>query len=94
MKLLFDHNLSPNLVNYWADLYPNSNHLYLMQLDQESDYTVWEIAKIQGYAMITKQIIQEKLESLTPEELNQVYELIQNLSSAERPVKEPSLMSK
>jgi hypothetical protein len=31
--------------------------------------------------MITKQIIQEQLESLTPEELNQVYKLIQNLSS-------------
>lgn len=44
--------------------------------------------------MITKQIIQEHLESLTPEELNQVYELIQNLSSAEKQVKKPSLMSK
>jgi hypothetical protein len=44
--------------------------------------------------MITKQIIQEHLECLTPEELNQVYELIQSLSSAEKPVKKPSLMSK
>ncbi|MGK7942688.1 MAG: DUF5615 family PIN-like protein, partial [Crocosphaera sp.] len=33
MKLLFDHNLSPSLVNRLADLYPNSNHLYLMGLD-------------------------------------------------------------
>jgi hypothetical protein len=44
--------------------------------------------------MVTKQIIQEQLESLTPEELNQVYELVQKLSSAEKPVKKPSLMSK
>ncbi|MEA5577607.1 hypothetical protein [Anabaena sp. UHCC 0451] len=44
--------------------------------------------------MITKQIIQEQLESLTAEELNQVYELIQNLSSAEKLVKKPSIMSK
>jgi predicted nuclease of predicted toxin-antitoxin system len=53
MKLLFDHNLSPNLVNSLADIYPNSNHLYLMQLDQESDYTVWEIAKNQDYIIVT-----------------------------------------
>lgn len=54
MKLLFDHKLSPNLVNSLADIYPNSNHLYLMQLDQESDYTVWEIAKNQDYIIVTK----------------------------------------
>ena len=44
--------------------------------------------------MVTKQIIQKKLEDLTQEELNQVYELIEQLSSAEKPVKKPSLMSK
>ena len=54
MKLLFDHNLSPSLVNSLAVIYPNSNHLYLMQLDQESDYTVWEIAKNQDYIIVTK----------------------------------------
>lgn len=44
--------------------------------------------------MVTKQIIQEKLESLNQEELNQVYGLIEQLSSAENPVKKPSIMSK
>ncbi|MDB9537995.1 hypothetical protein PN451_19520 [Dolichospermum planctonicum CS-1226] len=44
--------------------------------------------------MVTKQIIQEKLEGLTQEELNQVYGLIEQLSSAEKPVKKPSIMSK
>jgi hypothetical protein len=34
--------------------------------------------------MVTKQIIQEKLENLTQEELNQVYGLIEQLSSAEK----------
>ncbi len=43
--------------------------------------------------MVTKQIIQEKLEGLTQEELNQVYGLIEQLSSPEKPVKKPSLMS-
>lgn len=44
--------------------------------------------------MVTKQIIQEKLEGLTQEELNQVYGLIEQLSNAEKPVKKPSIMSK
>jgi predicted nuclease of predicted toxin-antitoxin system len=54
MKLLFDHNLSPRLVSLLADLYPNSNHLYLIGLDQESDHVVWEIAKTQDYIIVTK----------------------------------------
>ena len=37
MKLLFDHNLSPKLVIRLNDLYSNSNHLYLMNLDKEPD---------------------------------------------------------
>jgi hypothetical protein len=43
--------------------------------------------------MITKQIIQEKLDNLTEEQLNQVYGIIEQLSSSEKPVKKPSLMS-
>ena len=54
MKLLFDHNLSPRLVSLLVDIYPDSNHLYLLVLDQESDYYVWEIAKIQDYIIVTK----------------------------------------
>jgi hypothetical protein len=44
--------------------------------------------------MVTKQIIQEKLENLTQEELNQVYGLIEQLGSPEKPQKKPSIMSK
>lgn len=43
--------------------------------------------------MVTKQNIQEKLENLTQEELNQVYGLIEQLGSAEKPHKKPSIMS-
>jgi hypothetical protein len=43
--------------------------------------------------MVTKQIIQEKLDNLTEEQLNQVYEIIEQLSSSEQPMKKPSLMS-
>jgi predicted nuclease of predicted toxin-antitoxin system len=54
MKLLFDHNLSPRLVNLFEDLYPNSNHLYLMGLEQKSDHLVWKIAKADSYTLVTK----------------------------------------
>ena len=43
--------------------------------------------------MVTKQIIQETLENLTEEQLNEVYGMIEQLSSSEKPVKKPSLMS-
>jgi predicted nuclease of predicted toxin-antitoxin system len=54
MKLLFAHNLSPSLVNRFANLYPNSHHLYLMGLAQENDHVIWEIAKQQDYVIVTK----------------------------------------
>ncbi len=37
MKLLFDHNLSPRLVARLADVYRNSNHVYLLELDTADD---------------------------------------------------------
>ena len=43
--------------------------------------------------MITKQIIQEKLDNLTQEQLNQVYGMIEQLDSSEQSLKKPSLMS-
>lgn len=36
MKLLFDHNLSPRLVNRLADLFPDSAHESMQGLDQAS----------------------------------------------------------
>jgi predicted nuclease of predicted toxin-antitoxin system len=54
MKLLFDHNLSPKLVIRLNDLYSNSNHLYLMNLDKEPDYIIWGIAKTENYTIVTK----------------------------------------
>ena len=54
MKLLFDHNLSPRLVNPLSDLYPDSSHVYLVGLDRFSDQEVWEYARREGYMIVTK----------------------------------------
>jgi predicted nuclease of predicted toxin-antitoxin system len=54
VKLLFDHNLSPRLIKLLADLYPDSEHVYLLGLDQSKDEDVWEYAKRGGFIMVTK----------------------------------------
>ncbi len=54
MKLLFDHNLSPRLVNRLTNLYPHSNHLFNLQLDAVEDSIVWEYARQNEFVIVTK----------------------------------------
>jgi predicted nuclease of predicted toxin-antitoxin system len=54
VKLLFDHNLSPRLVNRLADLHPHSSHALALGLDQAPDLAVWEKARQDGYTIVTK----------------------------------------
>ena len=42
MKLLFDQNLSPKLVNRLSDLFPGSNHVQSAALDCADDDLIWE----------------------------------------------------
>lgn len=54
MKLLFDHNLSPRLVNRLVDIFPNSSHLFLLGLEQVPDKEVWYYARDHDYMIVTK----------------------------------------
>lgn len=54
MKLLFDHNLSPSLINRLHDIFPDSNHVYHLGLDQVPDSEVWEYAKQENFLIVTK----------------------------------------
>jgi len=54
MKLFFDQNLSPKLVNRLADLFPASSHVQSVGLDCASDDQVWEHARLNGFAIVTK----------------------------------------
>jgi predicted nuclease of predicted toxin-antitoxin system len=54
MKLLFDHNLSPRLIDRLSDLYPGSNHVYKLGLDQAPDKELWEYARQEGFSIVTK----------------------------------------
>ena len=54
MKLLFDQNLSPRLVNRLVDIYPNSNHLYNLSLDTAEDSIIWQYARDNNFIVVTK----------------------------------------
>jgi predicted nuclease of predicted toxin-antitoxin system len=56
VKLLFDHQLSPRLVKSLADIYPDSNHVYRLGLDQADDQDVWEYARREGFLIVTKDV--------------------------------------
>jgi predicted nuclease of predicted toxin-antitoxin system len=51
--LLFDHNLSPRLVLVLADLYPNSQHVFPLKMDQDDDILIWEYAVQNEYVIVT-----------------------------------------
>ena len=54
MKLLYDQNLSPRLVDRLADLYPNSKHVYEIGLDQSNDGTLWTYAQHHDFIIATR----------------------------------------
>jgi predicted nuclease of predicted toxin-antitoxin system len=54
VKLLFDQNLSPRLVDLLSDLYPESAHVSSVGLDRAPDDGVWNHAKQYGFIVVTK----------------------------------------
>lgn len=54
VKLLFDHNLSPCLVQLLTDLFPDSSHVYWLGLDQVDDRKVREYALQHDFIIVTK----------------------------------------
>ena len=54
MKLLFDQNLSPRLVDLLVDLFPESSHVQSVGLDRAPDDTVWRFALEHGFTIVTK----------------------------------------
>lgn len=54
MKLLLDHNLSPRLNEKLADIFPQSSHVALLGLERALDSEVWNMAREQGYTIVSK----------------------------------------
>ncbi len=54
MKRLFDHYLFCKLVERLADLFPNSEHVRHVILHEADDRRVWEYARANGFAIVSK----------------------------------------
>lgn len=53
-KLLLDNNISHRLLSRIGDIFPNSEHVMLLNLDTASDMQVWQYAKINNFTILTK----------------------------------------
>jgi len=54
MTLLFDHNLSPRLVQSLVDAFPGSLHVRTIGLHKASDNAVWDYAAEHGLTIVSK----------------------------------------
>src|SRR3954452_22461113 len=54
MRLLFDQNLSPRLVHRLADIYADSVHVREIGLRDADDSAIWNYAKLNGFAIVSK----------------------------------------
>ena len=54
MKLLFDENLSPRLVERLADLYPDCAHVREVGLERAPDEAVWNYARANAFTIVTQ----------------------------------------
>lgn len=54
MKLLFDQNVSPRLVRWLADIYPDSVHIREVGLRDADDADIWDYAKLNGFTIVSK----------------------------------------
>ena len=54
MKLLFDENLPPALVEALADSFPGSRHVDRSGLGSTDDAAIWDYAKANGFCIATK----------------------------------------
>ncbi len=54
MKLLFDQNLSPKLVDRLADLFPGSAHVDPLGMGQADDTLLWQFAESNDFAIVSK----------------------------------------
>jgi predicted nuclease of predicted toxin-antitoxin system len=53
-KLLFDNNISHRVIARIVDIFPNSTHVMLENLDESSDIDIWKFAKKHSSTIVTK----------------------------------------
>jgi predicted nuclease of predicted toxin-antitoxin system len=53
MKLFLDQNIPHKLIKELEDVFPGSNHVYLLGLEKASDEEVWSYARDNGFTIVT-----------------------------------------
>ena len=56
MKLLFDQNLSFKLCRQLADIFPDSNQIRLLGMEEAEDRDIWEYAKTHGFILVSQDV--------------------------------------
>ena len=64
MKLLFDHNISPDLIRRLHDLFPESNHVYHLHLHEVGDSVLWTYARENEFTIVSKDADMSELSML------------------------------
>ncbi|WP_414665188.1 DUF5615 family PIN-like protein [Horticoccus sp. 23ND18S-11] len=54
MKLLFDQNLSSDLVRRLSDLFPESTHVKNLGMMKSEDEVIWAYARENGFTVVSK----------------------------------------
>ena len=54
MKLLLDQNISRKLVKELENLFPESSHVYFLDLHKASDEKIWNYACDNGFIIVTQ----------------------------------------
>lgn len=54
MRLLFDQNVSPDLIRRLHDLFPGSEHVYNLELHEVDDSVLWTFARENGFVVVSK----------------------------------------
>ncbi len=54
MKLLFDQHLSFKLAKRLADVFPGSNQVKLIGMQEAGDDEIWECARANGFTLVSK----------------------------------------
>ena len=65
MKVLYDENLPPSLINRLSDLFPDSEHVRNIGLASEDDSIIWDYALNNGYTIFSKDSDFQNLAILT-----------------------------
>jgi len=56
MKLLFDQNLSFKLCRLLVDIFPDSQQVRLLGMEEADDKAIWDHAKTSGFVLVSQDV--------------------------------------